>query len=281
MQPTRVTAALRPDAAAGGFAPRPHARARGRGARRREGGARRRRERGRPDVRASRCGSSPPTRDRSWPPSGRAPMTRRGSSPRWTSCSKQLRAKIGESLRTVRTSKPLEQVTTGSLEALAKYSQAERAINADGDYMRGLILLQQAIALDTSFAMAYRKLGVVLEQHERPARAARGRAREGVRAQRPASRGGALPDDRHLLHVRPDARSGEGARRLRGAARDPAGQLRGAQQRVADPPVAGRAGEGGRVRAAGGGGGLGEHARVREPRHARSSRRDRPRKRDA
>ena len=76
--------------------------------------------------------------------------------------SKQLRAKIGESLRAVRTSKPLEQVTTGSLEALAKYSQAERAINVDGDYIRGLVLLQEAIALDTSFAMAYRKLGVVL-----------------------------------------------------------------------------------------------------------------------
>jgi len=82
--------------------------------------------------------------------------------------SKQLRAKIGESLRTVRTSRPLEQVTTGSLEALAKYSQAERAINVDGDNIRGLSLLQEAIALDTNFAMAYRKLGVVLSNTNGP-----------------------------------------------------------------------------------------------------------------
>ena len=82
--------------------------------------------------------------------------------------SKQLRAKIGESLRSVRTSKPLEQVTTGSLAALAKYSQAERAINADGDNVRGAVLLQEAIALDTSFAMAYRKLGVVLSNTNGP-----------------------------------------------------------------------------------------------------------------
>ncbi len=76
--------------------------------------------------------------------------------------SRKLRGRIGESLKTVRSSVPLEQVTTGSLEALRKYAQAERAFNSDGDGQRATALLQEAIALDTSFAMAYRKLGVVL-----------------------------------------------------------------------------------------------------------------------
>src|SRR2546427_4948587 len=38
-----------------------------------------------------------------------------------------LRERIGESLKTIRASEPLEQVTTGSLEALRKYSQALKA----------------------------------------------------------------------------------------------------------------------------------------------------------
>src|SRR2546426_9678642 len=58
-------------------------------------------------------------------------------------------------------SEPLEQVTTGSLEALRKYSQAQRANDA-GETDRAVALLREAIALDTTFAMAYRKLAVVL-----------------------------------------------------------------------------------------------------------------------
>src|SRR5213079_1706019 len=73
----------------------------------------------------------------------------------------KLRERIGESLKTIRTSDPLEQVTTGSLEALRKYSQGVRASDA-GDMARAAPLLEQAIALDTTFAMAYRKLAVVL-----------------------------------------------------------------------------------------------------------------------
>jgi tetratricopeptide (TPR) repeat protein/tRNA A-37 threonylcarbamoyl transferase component Bud32 len=76
--------------------------------------------------------------------------------------SRKLRGKIGESLKSVRASSPLEQVTTGSLEALRKYAQADRSYSIDGDGAKASALLQEAIALDTSFAMAYRKLGVVL-----------------------------------------------------------------------------------------------------------------------
>src|SRR6266705_1366015 len=73
----------------------------------------------------------------------------------------KLRERIGESLKTIRASEPLEQVTTGSLEALRKYSQAVRANDA-GETDRAVALLGDAIALDTTFAMAYRKLAVVL-----------------------------------------------------------------------------------------------------------------------
>jgi len=75
--------------------------------------------------------------------------------------SHKLRERIGESLKTIRASEPLEQVTTRSLEALRKYSQGVRASDA-ADMARAVALLQEAIALDTTFAMAYRKLAVVL-----------------------------------------------------------------------------------------------------------------------
>ncbi len=73
----------------------------------------------------------------------------------------KLRERIGESLKTIRASEPLEQVTTGSLEALRKYSQAVQANDA-GQFARAISLLEEAIGLDTTFAMAYRKLAVVL-----------------------------------------------------------------------------------------------------------------------
>src|SRR2546421_1785704 len=76
--------------------------------------------------------------------------------------SKRLRERIGESLKTIRASEPLEQVTTGSLAALRKYSQAIK-VDDLGETGRAVALLDEAIALDTTFAMAYRKLGVVLQ----------------------------------------------------------------------------------------------------------------------
>src|SRR5207245_7517475 len=73
----------------------------------------------------------------------------------------RLRERIGESLKTIRASEPLEHVTTGSLEALRKYSQAIKANDA-AETDRAVALLGEAIALDTTFAMAYRKLAVGL-----------------------------------------------------------------------------------------------------------------------
>jgi len=72
---------------------------------------------------------------------------------------KEVRAKIGESLKNVQSTTPLEQVTTPSLEALRKYVDGLRIIY-DGDFQRGAPLLQEAVTIDTGFAMAYRKLAV-------------------------------------------------------------------------------------------------------------------------
>jgi tetratricopeptide (TPR) repeat protein/tRNA A-37 threonylcarbamoyl transferase component Bud32 len=72
---------------------------------------------------------------------------------------KRLRERIGESLKTIRDAQPLQQVTTPSLEALRRYVQGVRVIEIDGNFAMGEPLLNEAIALDTGFAMAYRKLG--------------------------------------------------------------------------------------------------------------------------
>jgi serine/threonine-protein kinase len=75
--------------------------------------------------------------------------------------SAQLRERIGESLRSIRASEPLEMVTTRSLEALQHYSTGARVF-VSGDYDAARVHLEQAIAADSGFAMAWRKLGVVL-----------------------------------------------------------------------------------------------------------------------
>ncbi len=81
---------------------------------------------------------------------------------------RKLRAKIGESLKAVRASPRLEEVTTSSLEALKKYDAGLRAMNFDKDNPKAIKLFKEAIAKDTGFAMAYRKLGVALLNEGRP-----------------------------------------------------------------------------------------------------------------
>lgn len=77
--------------------------------------------------------------------------------------SRRLRADLGEPLHALRESPPLEQVTTSSLSALRSYTQAVHAIDDEGDYARGIALLEQAVKADSAFAMAHRKLASVLE----------------------------------------------------------------------------------------------------------------------
>ncbi len=80
----------------------------------------------------------------------------------------ELRGKIGESLKDVHASPALEQVTTPSLEALRKYAAGARANDIEGDDQKAIPLLEEAVALDTTFAMAYRKLGVALHNAAMP-----------------------------------------------------------------------------------------------------------------
>jgi eukaryotic-like serine/threonine-protein kinase len=76
--------------------------------------------------------------------------------------SRSMRSRVGESLKTIQQARTLEKVTTPSLQALQKYVAGTRALEVDGEFDRGVNLVEEAIALDSGFAMAYRKLAVEL-----------------------------------------------------------------------------------------------------------------------
>ena len=76
--------------------------------------------------------------------------------------SKKIREHIGESLKSIRSNKPLEQATTSSLSALQKYSQAVYATEMEGDDDKAMALLREAVKLDSTFAMAYLQMAVTL-----------------------------------------------------------------------------------------------------------------------
>jgi serine/threonine protein kinase/tetratricopeptide (TPR) repeat protein len=71
----------------------------------------------------------------------------------------KLRGKLGESLASVQKfDKPLQEVTTSSLEALKAFTQADD-LREKGDALPPVPLYQRAIELDPNFAMAYARLG--------------------------------------------------------------------------------------------------------------------------
>jgi tetratricopeptide (TPR) repeat protein len=74
--------------------------------------------------------------------------------------SRAMRGKIGESLKDVSASPDLADVSTSSLDALRKFAEGVRASDVLRDVPRAVALLKEAIALDSSFAMAWRKLAV-------------------------------------------------------------------------------------------------------------------------
>jgi len=76
--------------------------------------------------------------------------------------SSKLRERIGESYTSVRASPPLAHVTTSSLEALRKYTQAQDARNKEGNAEAAIALLEEAVAIDTAFALAHRDLATIL-----------------------------------------------------------------------------------------------------------------------
>jgi eukaryotic-like serine/threonine-protein kinase len=73
----------------------------------------------------------------------------------------EIRNKLGESPSNVQNFNiPLQQATTPSLEALQAYSAGYQAAIGQGDFMAARHLFQQAIKLDSNFAMAYLGLGL-------------------------------------------------------------------------------------------------------------------------
>jgi len=75
--------------------------------------------------------------------------------------SASLREGVGESLVDIRAEKPLQQVTTSDTEALRAYSQAEEFSNR-GQSEDALRMFRRSISLDSTFAMGYRKMAVIM-----------------------------------------------------------------------------------------------------------------------
>jgi eukaryotic-like serine/threonine-protein kinase len=75
--------------------------------------------------------------------------------------SRRIRRHAGESLRSIAAAPPLAQVTTRSLEALRIYVEAGRAFE-QYDHLRVVQLVEEALAVDTEFAMAWRLLATTL-----------------------------------------------------------------------------------------------------------------------
>jgi serine/threonine protein kinase/tetratricopeptide (TPR) repeat protein len=74
--------------------------------------------------------------------------------------STKLRETLGESLKTVeKLDAPVDQATTPSLQALQAYSLGRKAMLQSGDYNGAVRLLDNAVAIDPNFAMAYAALG--------------------------------------------------------------------------------------------------------------------------
>ena len=74
--------------------------------------------------------------------------------------SAKLREQIGESVKSIRSSQPLAQVTTRNIEALRLYTEAEQIADL-GRYGAARDMMQRVVRMDPEFAMAYRKLAVL------------------------------------------------------------------------------------------------------------------------
>ena len=86
---------------------------------------------------------------------------------------KSLRGKIGESLSAVRAAPRLDQVTTGSLDALKSYAAGLHANDIQGDYPAAIQYFRDAIGKDSSFAMAYVQLAYSILTYGGPGSQAR------------------------------------------------------------------------------------------------------------
>lgn len=84
--------------------------------------------------------------------------------------SKQLRHRIGESLRSLRSLPPLGDETTASLAALRTYTEGQRLMLA-GRRPEAIRLFREAIEADTAFASAHVALGMAYASIAEPGRA--------------------------------------------------------------------------------------------------------------
>jgi tetratricopeptide (TPR) repeat protein len=73
---------------------------------------------------------------------------------------RELRAKAGESLRSVQATPSLKRATTSSLDALRMYSQGSRALGMDEDSKTAIQFAKQAVAIDSNFASAWQLLAI-------------------------------------------------------------------------------------------------------------------------
>ena len=126
---------------------------------------------------------------------------------------------MGESLRHVQNSPALAQVTTTSLPALQKYTDANRAMVVEGNLDKAIPLFREAIALDTSFGSAYRALSVALRNR------GVGRAEQISAIEKAYAHAGRMSHTerfltrRDVLDAGASARRGQGDRRVRLGAR--------------------------------------------------------------
>jgi tetratricopeptide (TPR) repeat protein len=90
----------------------------------------------------------------------------------------RIRERIGENLRTIRAGEPLRAVTTSSVAALRKLTEAQK-LSDRGDAAAAIALLQEAVEIDTAFAMAWRKLSIL--EGNRPSPGSPARVREAAR----------------------------------------------------------------------------------------------------
>ena len=81
-----------------------------------------------------------------------------------------IRRKLGESLASLQKyDVPVENVTTGSLDALRAYSQGVRTMSTTGDFKTATSHFERAISSDPNFAMAYARLSLVTTTWVTPA----------------------------------------------------------------------------------------------------------------
>ena len=144
--------------------------------------------------------------------------------------SRSIRERVGESLKGIRRTAPLERVTTSSLPALRKYVEGTRVLSDEGDDGRALELLEEAVAIDSTFAMAWRRIAVILNNQATQPERARGCDPCRHALPRPPERRRARLHRGLLLHARTGTRLRARHHRLRRGAAARLHQLHGAQQ---------------------------------------------------